>query len=122
MLVLAPLMKAEEDGAIGIDDLTEKIVAGRGLIQAQKRLVPPQARGHVADAKDGPKTCHGVPIQPEISRPAAPSRLGSRRPRPNLERLGIPVERHHVGAKPKAVAVVDVTVGHGNAVDERAVG
>src|SRR3954465_7636171 len=58
MLVGAPLVKTEQDRSIRVDDLPE-IVMGRGRFrQAQQRLVPPEALGHVSDANNRPRALH----------------------------------------------------------------
>ena len=54
----APPMTAEQDGAIGIQDLTEVVVCRRRLGLAKERLVPFGADRDVAYANDCPDTFH----------------------------------------------------------------
>jgi hypothetical protein len=58
MLVRAPLVEAEQDGSIGIQDLTKVIMARRRLGLAEKRLVPLKAAGNVPYANDRPCAFH----------------------------------------------------------------
>ena len=55
MLVRAPLMEAEQDGSIRIQDLTKVVMVRRRLGLAEERLVPFQATYNVADAHDRPR-------------------------------------------------------------------
>lgn len=58
----APLMEAEQDGSIRIQDLTEVIMSRsrRGL--PEERLVPSQAVGNVAYADDRSRSLHCSPV------------------------------------------------------------
>jgi hypothetical protein len=58
MLVRAPLVEAEQDGSICIEDLTEVVMTRRRLALAEKRLVPFQAARYVAYADDRPRAFH----------------------------------------------------------------
>src|SRR5436189_2681646 len=58
MLVRAPLVEAEQDGSIRIQDLTKVVIARRRLGLAEERLVPFEATGNVADADDRPCAFH----------------------------------------------------------------
>src|SRR5882724_7787509 len=58
MLVRAPLVEAEQDGSIPIQDLTKVLMARRRLGLAEERLVPFEATGNVADADDRPRAFH----------------------------------------------------------------
>jgi hypothetical protein len=58
MLVRAPLVEAEQDGSIRIQDLTKVVMLRRRLGLAEERLVLFQATGDVADADDRPRTFH----------------------------------------------------------------
>src|SRR5262245_24898833 len=62
MLMGTPLMKAEQDRSIRVDDLAEVVMSGSRLRQAKERLVPLQAAGHIANANDRPRTLHGSPL------------------------------------------------------------
>jgi hypothetical protein len=62
MLVRAPLVEAEQDGSIRIQDLTKVVMARRRLGLAEERLVPFEATGNVADADDRPRAFHRVPF------------------------------------------------------------
>ena len=42
-----PLVKAEQDRSIRVEDLPEVVVGGSRLRQAKQRLVPLEALGHV---------------------------------------------------------------------------
>jgi hypothetical protein len=59
MLVRAPLVEAEQDGSIRIQDLTKVVMARRRLGLAKERLIPFEATGNVADADDCPRAFHG---------------------------------------------------------------
>jgi hypothetical protein len=60
MLVRAPLVEAEQDGAIRIDDLT-KVRMGRFCLRlAEERLVPLKAGRHIAYADDRPRAFHEI--------------------------------------------------------------
>ena len=59
MLVRAPLVEAEQDGSIRIQDLTKVVMDRRRLGLAEERLVPFEATGNVADADDRPRAFHG---------------------------------------------------------------
>jgi hypothetical protein len=58
MLVRAPLVKAEQDGSIRIQDLCEVVVARRRLGLAEEGLVPFAAGRDIADANDRPCAFH----------------------------------------------------------------
>src|ERR1700704_825486 len=58
MLVRAPLVEAEQDGSIRIQDLTKVVMARRRFGLAKERLVPFEATGNVADADDRPGAFH----------------------------------------------------------------
>ena len=60
MLVRAPLVKAEQDGSIRIQDLTKVVMGRRRLGLAEERLVPFEAAGNVADADDRPCAFHRI--------------------------------------------------------------
>ena len=54
----APLVEAEQDGSIRIQDLTKVVMARRRLGLAEERLVPFEAAGNVAYADDRPYAFH----------------------------------------------------------------
>ena len=60
MLVRAPLVEAEQDGSIRIQDLTKVVMARRRLGLAEERLVPFEAAGNVAYADDRPCAFHCI--------------------------------------------------------------
>src|SRR4029453_15509963 len=60
MLVRAPLVEAEQDGSIGIQDLTKVVMARSCLGLAEERLVPLEAAGNVAYADDRPCAFHRI--------------------------------------------------------------
>src|ERR1700731_922119 len=60
MLVRAPLVEAEQDRSIRIQDLTKVVMARRRLGLAKDRLVPFEAGGDVADAYDRPGAFHRI--------------------------------------------------------------
>jgi len=58
MLVRAPLVEAEQDSSIRIEELT-KVIMGRSCLGlAQERLVPFEAGRHIAYADDRPQAFH----------------------------------------------------------------
>ena len=59
MIVCAPLMKAEQDRSIRVEDLTEVVMSGLCLWLAEQRLVPLAAGRNVAYADDRPCAFHG---------------------------------------------------------------
>jgi hypothetical protein len=58
MLVRAPLVEAEQDGPIRIQDLTKVVMARRRFGLAEERLVPFEATGNVADPDYRPRASH----------------------------------------------------------------
>ena len=56
----APSVEAEQYGSIRIQDLTKVVMARRRLALAEKRLVPFEATGNVADADDRPCAFHRI--------------------------------------------------------------
>src|SRR5437870_7434888 len=60
MLVRAPLMEAEEDSSIRIEDLTKVVMARLCLGLAEERLVPFEATRHIAYADDRPSAFHDI--------------------------------------------------------------
>src|ERR1043166_9105260 len=58
MRVRTPLVEAEQDGSIRIQNLTKVVMARRRLGLAEERLVPFEATGNVADADDCPRAFH----------------------------------------------------------------
>ena len=61
MLVRAPLVEAEQDSSIRIEDLTKVGMARRRCRLAEQRLVPLEAPRHVAHPDDRPRAFHGIP-------------------------------------------------------------
>jgi hypothetical protein len=60
MFVRAPPMKAEQDGSIRVQNLTEVVVGRRCLKLAKERLVPFEADRDIAYADDRPGTFHRI--------------------------------------------------------------
>jgi hypothetical protein len=60
MLVSAPLVEAEQDGSIRIEELTKVVMARRCLRLAKERLVPLEAARDVAYANDRPSAFHRI--------------------------------------------------------------
>src|SRR5260221_10287098 len=60
MLVRTPLVEAEQDGSIRIQDLTKVVMHRRRLGLAEERLVPFEAAGNVSDPDDRPCAFHRV--------------------------------------------------------------
>jgi hypothetical protein len=58
MLVRAPLVEAEQDGSIRIQDLTKVVMARKLFVLAEERLVPFETPGNVADAYNRPGAFH----------------------------------------------------------------
>ena len=56
----APLVEAEQDGSIRIQDLTKVVMPRRRLGLAEERLVPFEAAGNVAYADDRPCAFHRI--------------------------------------------------------------
>lgn len=59
MPVGAPLVEAEQDSSICIQDLPKVVVGREGSRLAEQRLVPSEAARHVAYTYDGPRALHG---------------------------------------------------------------
>ena len=55
-----PLVEAEQDGSIRIQDLTKVVMARRRLGLAKERLVPFEAAWNVAYADDRPCAFHRI--------------------------------------------------------------
>ena len=87
MLVRAPLVEAEQDSSIRIEDLTKVGMAGLCLGLAEELLVPFEATRHIAYADDRPGAFHDISpvgLTPKLSR----GRAGAKRRRGRrLERL-----------------------------------
>jgi hypothetical protein len=62
--VSAPLMEAEQDGSIGIQDLSKVVMVRKRLGLAKERLVPFEATRDVPDADDRPCAFHGIERTP----------------------------------------------------------
>jgi hypothetical protein len=60
MLVRTPLVEAEQDSSIRIEDLTKVVMAGSSLGLAEERLVPLEATRHIAYADDRPGAFHDI--------------------------------------------------------------
>ena len=60
MLVRTPLVEAEQDGSIRIQDLTKIVMARSRLGLAEERLIPLEAAGNVADADYRPCAFHRI--------------------------------------------------------------
>ena len=88
----APLVEAEQDGSIRIQDLTKVVMARRRLGLAEGRLVPVEATGNVADADDRPRAFHrssavGLTIQAQRRRPGDAAIGTAMRGRRSLKRM-----------------------------------
>src|SRR4029434_9358229 len=65
MVVGTPLVKAEQDRAVRVEDLPEVIMGGPRLRLAKERLVPFEAASHIAYRNDRPRALHlGVLLLP----------------------------------------------------------
>src|SRR5216683_779295 len=62
MLVGAPLVEAEQNSSIGIEDLPKVIMGRKGSRLTEQRLVPFEAVRHVAYSYDRPRALHRVPL------------------------------------------------------------
>src|SRR5713226_8615977 len=60
MLVRAPLVEAEQDSSIRIEDLTKVVMGGSCLGLAKERLVPFEATRHITYADDRPRSFHNI--------------------------------------------------------------
>ncbi len=58
----APLVEAEQNGSIRIQDLTKVVMARKRLGLAEERLVPFEAGGNVGYADDGPCAFHSISV------------------------------------------------------------
>src|ERR1700687_1267203 len=61
MLVGAPLVEAEQNSSICIEDLPKVIMGRTGSRLTEQRLVPFEAARHVAYPYDRPRALHRVP-------------------------------------------------------------
>src|SRR5688572_1704783 len=78
MFMLAPLMEAEQDRPIRIENLAEVRVARWHQGLAEQRLVPSDTTRHVSDADDRPNAFHaGNLTRTPRSAPACPARLSA---------------------------------------------
>src|SRR3954447_10892827 len=64
MLVRTPLVEAEQNGSIRIQDLTKVVMVRRRLGLAEERLVPFEAARNVTYADDRPCAFHQIPPSP----------------------------------------------------------
>ena len=60
MIFDTPSVQAEQDCAVGIDDLTEVVMSGRRQRLTEQRLVPRDTGRHVGNADDGPCAFHAA--------------------------------------------------------------
>src|SRR5216684_3928273 len=77
MLVRAPLVEAEQDSSVRIEDLTKVVMAGSCLGLVEERLVPFEAARHISYADDRPGPFHDIPpvsLASELTRPLNPTR------------------------------------------------
>ncbi len=58
MLVVTPSVETEQDGSIGVEDLTKVVMSGRCLGLAEERLIPFETTRHVSYADDHPRAFH----------------------------------------------------------------
>ena len=58
MIVGTPSMKAKQDRAVRVENLSEVIMGGTRLRLAKQRLVPFEAGSHVAHPDDRPRALH----------------------------------------------------------------
>src|SRR2546425_3635297 len=102
MLVRSPLMEAEQDSSIRIDDLTKVGMARSCLGLAEERLVPFEATRHIAYADDRPGAFHDISpvgLTPRLSCCARAQPRIRRRPparrqlQPVVSRLGEAISR-----------------------------
>ena len=61
MLMGTPLVEAEQDSSIRIDDLPKVVMGGERLRLTEQSLVPFEAVRHIAYSDDRPRALHGVP-------------------------------------------------------------
>ena len=54
----SPPVKAEQDGAIRVEDLAEVVMGGPRLRLAEERLIPFEAASHIANPDDRPRAFH----------------------------------------------------------------
>src|SRR5438093_3615561 len=87
MPVHAPLVEAEQDGSIRIQDLTKVVMARSRLELAEERLVPFEAAGNVAYADDRPCAFHRISAVGLAS--PSPARVFARRVHGLLRHLNI---------------------------------
>ena len=64
MLMVTPLVKAEQDRSIRVEDLPEVVMGGSRQRQAKQRLVSLEAARHIPNANDRPRASHAVPPAP----------------------------------------------------------
>src|SRR4051794_20410966 len=61
MPVGAPLVKAEQDSTVGIQDLPKVVMGRKGSRLTEQRLVPLEAARHIANSQDRPRALHRLP-------------------------------------------------------------
>jgi len=61
MLGDTPLVEAEQDRSIRVEDLPEAVMGGSRVRQAKQRLVPSEAARHIANPYDRPGAPHAGP-------------------------------------------------------------
>src|SRR5208282_276062 len=62
MLVGAPLVEAQQDSSIGIEDLREVVMGRKASRLPEQRLIPFETTRHVAYPYDRPRALHRVPL------------------------------------------------------------
>ena len=58
MFVSTPFVEAEQDSAIGIEDLPKVVMGRRGTRLTEQRLIPFETPRDVAYTNDGPRALH----------------------------------------------------------------
>ena len=69
MLVRTPLVQAQQDRSVIVDELPEVMVRGQPRRLTKERLIPLEAVSDISNPNDGPRTLH------QIERPSTNCRL-----------------------------------------------
>src|SRR5215467_7927602 len=69
MLVGTPLMEAEQDGSIRIEDLPKVVMGRKTSWLTEQRLVPSEAGRHVAHPDNRPRSLHSSLILASLPQP-----------------------------------------------------
>src|SRR6516164_5903446 len=78
MLVGAPLVEAEQDRSVCIEDLCKVVMGRNGRRLTEQRLIPLEAAWHIGCPNDGPRALHWLPLCGPTLVQTGPATFGGR--------------------------------------------